>query len=223
MRTLPKSQDDLIRFFELHTSVWAGDPAAIGLDGARVAQVAAAAADARAKYAAATSAREAAKAATTALRSAIATLRATGGPAISTIRAFAASAPNPSQVYSAAEIDPPSDPTPAPAPEAARDISITLRTDGALLLRWRARQPAPGAEVYTKLRRRLDGAGPFAELAATGEAHFTDDTVPAGTRQVEYLLTVCRGATESPTEIAAILLGRPQAAGAGAGALPIAA
>src|SRR5690606_38555746 len=96
------------------------------------------------------------------------------------------------------------------------DIRIALLGDGSLELRWRTRQPAPGAEVYTQIRRQLDGAGPFIPLGATGARppRYIDTTVPAGTRSIAYLLTTRRGAQSSDPVIQGILLGRPAPAGA---------
>lgn len=209
MRTLPKSQAKLITFFEAHTDLWAQDPAAIGLDPLKLGALSAAAAEARQDFASAIAAREAAKAATTALSGSIERLRALGGPAISAIRAFAESAEDPWSIYSAAHIPPPGDPSPAPAPDAPTDIAITLQTDGALELRWKTRQPAPGAEVYTQIRRRLNGAGGYTPLGATGARVFIDDSVPAGTGSVEYIFTVHRGGKSSDPVVRSILLGRP--------------
>lgn len=214
MRTLPKAQAKLITFFEIHTDLWAQDPAAIGLDPLKLGALTAATAEARADYSHALATREAAKAATTALSGSIEKLRALGGPAISTIRAFAESSGNPGQIYSAAQIPPPGDPSPAPAPEAPTDIRIRLLGDGSLELRWQARQPAPGAEVYTQIRRRLNGIGAFTTLGATGARIFIDDSVPAGAGNVEYALTVHRGRQSSPPVVRGILLGRPAPAGA---------
>jgi len=184
MRTLPKAQAKLITFFEVHTDLWAQDPAAIGLDPLKLDALSAATAQARQNHAEAIAAREAAKAATTALSGSIEKLRALGGPAISTIRAFAESAANPGHIYSAAQIPPPADPSPAPAPEAPTDIRIALLGDGSLELRWRTRQPAPGAEVYTQIRRQLNATGPFTALGDTGARRYIDTTVPAGTRSI---------------------------------------
>ncbi|MFG0283421.1 MAG: hypothetical protein ACF8R7_03275 [Phycisphaerales bacterium JB039] len=209
MTTLPKQQAELISFFEAHVPVWLNDPTAIGLTLTTVTSIQGATVAARGAYDSAQVARDASKAATTTLHGAIDTLRGMGGPAINAIRAFAEGAADPMAVYSAAQIPPPADPTPAPAPEAPSDISLTLLLDGRIQLKWKAPQPVAGAEVFTEIQRRFNGAGSYAPLASTGEKTYFDATVPAGTQQVEYLLYARRGGQVSAPAGESILLGVP--------------
>jgi hypothetical protein len=113
-------------------------------------------------------------------------LRELTGELVRTIKAFAENSSKPSIVYNAAQIDPPAPPSPAPPPGMPTDLVVGLEPSGALSLRWKCQNP-PGTQgtVYL-IERRLNNAGAFAFRAAVGEKRFTDDSVPAGSTQVEY-------------------------------------
>lgn len=223
MPTLPDSREARITFFEVHLPVWEADPAAIGLDASLVAQLAQETADARAALEGARAARQASKAATQYLYDRSDRMSRTGGAAIDTIRAFAKASGDP-EVYTLAQIPAPAAPTPAPAPEAPTDITISLYTTGELRLMWKVTQPARGAEVYTTIARQLDGAGPFIEIASTGEKVYIDAAVPAGTRSVSYVLRARRGAQASrPSAVVTQHLGKAAATPHDASSLTLAA
>ncbi|MFG0283720.1 MAG: hypothetical protein ACF8R7_04800, partial [Phycisphaerales bacterium JB039] len=210
MATLPGTQEGLLTFVEDHVAVWVNDPAAIGLDLSAVTALQGAVTSARSAYTVASAARETSKGATTALHGELDTLKGLAGQAINTIRAFAEGAADPMAVYAAAQIPPRADPTPAPAPATPTDASATLLGDGTIRLRWKAPQPAAGAEVYTQIRRRLGTTGPFTTLGDTGEKTFVDDTVPAGTAEVQYTFIAKRnGQSSDPTQPITLLLGVP--------------
>ena len=134
----------------------------------------------------------ASKGATEGFYNAIDTLREAGGAAIGEIRAFARSRQNP-DVYIMAGIPAPASPSPVPAPPAPTNLTITMQTTGEAVLRWKVKQPAPGAEIITVVQRRLNAAGPFVEFASTGEKTITDSTIPPGTKSVSYVLRARRG------------------------------
>lgn len=224
MSTIPHTQEGLINFFESHTAVWANDPLAIGLTAEQLAALSGATIAARAALTVAISARDAAKGATTDLHGALDTLRGLGGPAIATIRAFAEGSDDPASVYATAQIPPRAEPNPAPPPAIPTDVSATVLGDGTIRIRWKAPQPAQGAEIYTQVRRRLNGAGQFTVLGDTGAKTLVDSTVPAGTHKVEYMCIAKRGDQSSdPSQPVSLLLGVPSNGEQGEGALSLAA
>lgn len=226
MSTMPQTQDALINFFESHTAVWSNDPAGIGLSLEQLTALSGATVAARAALTTAIQTRDAAKGATTDLHGALSTLRGLGGPAIAAIRAFAEGSEDPASVYALAQIPPRADPTPAPPPEIPTDITAAVLGDGTIRIRWKAPQPSPGAEVFTQVKRRLNGAGPFLLLGDTGAKTLVDSTVPAGTHKVEYMCIAKRGEQQSdPSQPISLLLGVPGDGeqGAGEGGLSLAA
>ncbi|MFG0285226.1 MAG: hypothetical protein ACF8R7_12450 [Phycisphaerales bacterium JB039] len=198
MRTMPNGRIDLIRFFEARLGAWSADPAAIGLSAQQLADLSAMVAAGRAALDDAEELRNLARAATLTFNDAVGDIRKAGGSALNTIRAFAEAGADPAAVYAAAQIPPRAQPSPAPAPQAPTDFAFTLLGDGALELRWSAPAPIPGAEVFTTIHRKLDGAGDFALLAGTGEESWTDRTIPAGTVSAQYMLRALRRGQVSP-------------------------
>jgi len=210
MSTMPQTQEALVSFFEAHAPVWLNDPTAIGLTLETVTSIQGATVIARGALGTAAGARDASKSATTALHGAVAELRGLGGPAIAAIRAFAEGSDDPATVYATAQIPPRDPPSPAPAPDTPTEISATVLGDGTIRVAWKVFQPVPGAEVYTQIRRRLNGVGEFTTLGDTGAKTLVDSTVPAGTHSVEYLCIAKRGEQASdPSQPVTLLLGVP--------------
>lgn len=210
MSTIPRTQSDLIGFFETHVAVWSNDPAGIGLTAEALTALNGATVAARAALTTATASRAVAKADTTALHGALSELKSIGGPAINAIRAFAEGSDDPAAVYALAQIPPRDPPSPAPPPAIPTDASASVLGDGTIRLKWKAPQPVPGAEVYTQIKRRLNGTGEFITLGDTGAKTFVDNTVPAGTHKVEYMFIAKRSDQSSdPTQPISLLLGVP--------------
>jgi hypothetical protein len=111
-------------------------------------------------------------------------------------------------------------------------MSATVLGNGTVRLRWKAPQPSPGAEVFTQIQRRFNGAGQFQVIGDTGAKTFVDTTVPAGTASVQYIFVAKRGEQQSdPSAPISLLLGVPgngpqqaaQGVGGGEGGLSLAA
>jgi hypothetical protein len=193
MTTIPKSREQQINFFEQHLAVWVNDPASIGVTSAAITELNGLTQAARSSFVTVQATRDAAKAATTGYYGATDAMREAGGDVINTIRAFADGADDPASVYEAAQIPPRAAPSPAPAPDAPTNITTTVYTTGEVELKWKVKQPRPGAEIFTVIYRRLNNAGPYAEFTSTGEKMFVDSTIPAGTQSVSYMLRTRRG------------------------------
>lgn len=193
MSTLPRSRAEQINFFEQHVSIWASDPAALGLTSAQVTDLNGLTTAARASFVTVEAARQSAKATTTGYYGATDAMREAGGEAINTIRAFAEASDDPAAVYEAAQIPPRAAPSPAPAPDAPTNIATTVYTTGEVELKWKVKQPRPGAEIFTVIHRRLNNTGAYIEFASTGEKMFVDSNIPPGTQSVSYMLRTRRG------------------------------
>jgi hypothetical protein len=222
MSTLPRRKPEAIAYLENRIAMWVTEAANLGLSVSQASDLNAAIAAASGGLDAAEQARALSRAATVTYNAAYDEMRTLAGAAIKSIRAYALTTDDPSAVYALAQIPPPADPQPAPAPAAPGDITFELQSTGALLLRWKAPQPAPGAEVFTSMSRKLDGQMAFTTIFDTGAREFLDDTIPPGTASVQYVLRAKRGSQISaPSNVITIYLGA--AGNEGAGQLSIAA
>lgn len=209
MGTVPNSRLGTLEFYETHLPLWAADPTIIGLTLEAVTDLQGFVSTARTDYENAQTSRVASKGATEGFYNAIDTLRTAGSGALAEIRAFAKSTGNPG-VYITAGIPAPAAPTPAPPPDAPTNLTIALQTTGEAVLKWKVKQPAPGAEVFTVVYRRLNNTGAFTEFGATGEKTAIDATIPPGTQSVSYVLRARRGDQVSgPSEPVTQFLGIP--------------
>lgn len=94
---------------------------------------------------------------------------------VATVRAFARGSATPDAVYSAALIDPPSAPSPSPAPTAPRDVRVAIEpVSGHVQLKWKARQPANGVTYIIK--RRVNSTGPWEFIGTAGSNKSFADT-----------------------------------------------
>jgi hypothetical protein len=111
---------------------------------------------------------------------------------VATVRAFAESSTNPDTVYNLAQIDPPAQPSPAPAPNAPTDVTVGIdTTNGNLILKWKASQPATGT-IYI-VKRRVDSAGAWQYIGSAGaDKTFTDATFTPGPDSVQYSIQAQR-------------------------------
>lgn len=192
MAVLPKTRRAQIEWFESRVGAWSDDPGAIGLTEGQVAELAANVAAARAKYEQAERARNASRSATVGYHAAADTLVQGGRDLVATIKAFA-EASDDREVYARAEIPPPADRSPLPAPGTPHDLRITLETTGRISLVWKADDAAASSGAYFIVQRRLDDEPGFAILGATGTKSFRDETVPLGTRRATYMVQPFRG------------------------------
>lgn len=223
MSVVPDKDLQMIEWFELRQPQWATTPTQIGLTAAQCTQLATLVTAARKAYNDQQSAKAAAKVATQTLMQAAngknpATLRVVGSDLVKTIRAFAETTNNPA-VYDKANFAPPSPPTPIPPPSQPTDVTATIEPSGSLTLRFKATSPGSGA-VYL-VKRKLAGESEFS-LIGTADPDsrgnrfksFTDDSLPAGANNFEYIFQGKRGSNFGPES--AIFLVRIGTGGGGA-------
>jgi hypothetical protein len=182
--TTPRSE--FLLWCTAHVEPFTSNAAQIGITPAMATAFSDAVDLATAKTASQQEAKQALRVATEQVGEAFEELRELTGELVRTIKAFAENSSKPSIVYNAAQIDPPAPPSPAPPPGMPTDLVVGLEPSGALSLRWKCQNP-PGTQgtVYL-IERRLNTTGPYLFRGAVGEKRFNDDTVPAGTSQVEY-------------------------------------
>lgn len=214
MSTYPVSpRADFVEWCQAHAPVFAADPDAIGMTAGQAAKFKSVTDAAAKAILAQQEAQQAAAVATQRVRAALADLQAGAGDAVRSIRACAELNSNPNKIYSTAQIPPPADPSPTPAPDQPRRLAVTLvAATGALTLTWKAANPRGTSGTAYVIRRRLPGETAFRFLGVTGEKRFTDETVPAGTERVEYTIQGQRGKRTGPlSEILVVVIGKAEA------------
>jgi hypothetical protein len=173
--------------------VWEANAAAIGLTAAQASGLKTAATSARATYNDQIAAANAARVATNLARDTIAASRSTYADALKTIKAFALTQADPGAVYNLAQIPPPAAPSPMPPPGLPTDIRAGLETDGSVTLRWKAVNPPGASGTVWTVSRKLPGEASFSFVGAAGSRIFTDETLPAGQSNVQYVVQGQRG------------------------------
>jgi len=191
MPILPKRIQDLLDFMDSHGPAWNTNAAALGLTVAQGNLVKNGAGIARSKYNAQLAAQQAAKVATNDAHDTTAQARTAFADALKTIKAFALTQADPNTVYNLAQIPPPAASSPVPPPGVPTNIQASLGTDGSVVLKWKAVNPAAGT-VWT-IKRKLEAEQSFTFAGASGVRTFTDATIPAGNTRVQYMIFGQRG------------------------------
>src|SRR5690606_27829739 len=125
-------------------------------------------------------------------------------------------------VYAAAQIPPPSAPSPI-HPEAPTDLRFELQSDGSVLLRWRGSRRG-GASFGIRRRITMPGeaAGPLQWLAHTDRSRYADCDIPAGALSATYQISALKGGREASGVETSIFFSCVAAAGASTEALGMA-
>ncbi|HYF14165.1 MAG TPA: hypothetical protein VD971_03735 [Phycisphaerales bacterium] len=202
MSVLPEKAVDLIEFCETHVPVWAAAAGTIGLTAAQVATLNELTGDARGAYDDALAAREASKAATTKMRGGVSTMRTQAATLVRAIKNYAEAQADPASIYAAAQIPPPAEPAPLPAPGKPTNITVTLQPSGAITIAWDAENAAASTGAFFNVLRKLPGESAFVGIGgAPGSTSlsrrmgFTDGSVPtaAAASGVRYIVQGQRG------------------------------
>lgn len=232
MPVQPDKKLEQIQFAETHWPVWNTVATDIGLSADAVTAIKNATAKAREQYNSAVAARQAARAATLSADNAIASMRGLVADAIKSIRLFAESTNNP-DVYSKAEIPAPQPASPALPPTRPINVSFNIEPGGALKINWSNAASTPGFDdstqnvIYT-VRRRVNnqpafsiiGAVPASRSGRRGFTSFTDDTLAAGSTNIQYIIAPQRGTLNGPSsDVYTVMLG--VAGGGGVGAVSV--
>ena len=197
MTVIPSKDLRAVELFETITPAWALHHVDIGLTSAQVAEMVALTQAARAAFSAQHEAQSAARAATVEFHNAIRQMREKGSEQVATIKAFAMTT-DAAQVYVKALIPMPASPTPAPAPGKPENITFELQGSGAITLRWQAINAAPNAGTFFVIKRQRAGEDMYTLVGNSGEKHWTDFTLPAGTPFAAYMVQGFRGKKSGP-------------------------
>ncbi|QKK08818.1 MAG: hypothetical protein HND58_12050 [Planctomycetota bacterium] len=193
MGITPNSRIGKVTFYETHISPWATNALAIGLEVAEVTSLGVATGAARTAYNEMIAARAASKAATQNFYNMVEAMHSApgkGSDMIDTIKNYAQTTDDPN-VYTLAEIPPPSEPGTVPPPGTPFDFRLALQQNGAVELKWKCNNPAGAPGTVYEIRRSVDG-GEFVTLTTIGERTFLDETVPSTSGQVIYQITAIR-------------------------------
>jgi hypothetical protein len=197
MAILPSSREQMVQYFEAHNPVWAKDPAAIGLTPGQIVELDTRVTEARAALSAQTAAINTKLAASENMRLETDDLRGFGADLIKVIKAFAESTDDPA-VYVAAEVPPPSPPTPTGPPDMPTNVTATLDNFGQVKVEWNG-SLAVGTQFILQRQLLPVGGAPlewvYAGSSTTND--YTDATVPTGFAAVSYRVYAQRAAGTS--------------------------
>lgn len=194
MPRVPTTVQQLLNFCSEHGTVWTPSPATIGLTPLMVTAFKAATTDAVTTVAAQQAAKDAAKAATIGANIKVKALRTSVAGMIRAITTYASAQVDPNVVYQAAQVDPPSPRSPSEPPGQPTNLTATLDDEGNITLKWKCVNPQGGNVVYT-IARREDPDAEFAQIGVAGSRVFLDDSIPAGSPTVQYVVRGFRGQT----------------------------
>ncbi|MEX2244384.1 MAG: hypothetical protein WD716_11130 [Fimbriimonadaceae bacterium] len=210
---IPNTISGTLAWATSHIATWdtvIGGGGTIGIDAGTVTALEGHLATAETDYNAAVTARADSKSATVSQNTSLATLRDQLAIAVSNIRAYAETQANPNAVYAEANIPPRAEPTPAPAPTAPAEVTVSLNNTGDCLVAWRATRVNGD---YWSVWRTLAGEASPVLIGTTGAKSFVDLEVPSGTAWAIYSVFSHRGsAVSDSSEPVQILFGTAAAA-----------
>jgi len=183
--------DAPIQYLEDRLPLWAANPEAVGLSAIQVSAAEQLTQQARTAY---EDHRAKVLEAKTTLENrdeAITNMRDLASGLIATIRAFAKAGNDPS-VYAAAGLLPPSGPTPSPDPVTPTNVTIGLRPQGLVELRW---EGSLALGTYYEVQRSLDNQQSWQAVDTVTTRQLLDGGVPAGTAQASYRIRAKRPAS----------------------------
>ena len=203
MARTPVTRIGKVQFFENHTSPWNTNATALGTSTSAVTALTTKTTAARAAFNAQVTAKQAAETATNVYNEAVKAMNDAGQAIIKIIDATVQSTGN-VNLYNLAQLPAPATPTSSGNPGTPRNFAATFGNVGQLLLNWK-NSNATGCTY--NIYRRLGATGNFETLGGVGDKKFTDDTVPAGTTQVQYQIQAVRSTGVSDFGLFTVFLG----------------
>lgn len=200
MSVIPNKPIDAYDFSVARVGIWSAIASQIGLTAAEVSALE----DANEGFSIsndnAVKARAASKAATETLRVSTSLMRTRLSDAVQKIRLFAEATNNPN-VYALAQIPAPAARTPAPPPAQPTDLNATISPTGQLTLSFRAVNSGSGTSFL--VRRKLATESNFSFIGTATSTRsvvktFVDDTLPAGSTNMQYIIFGQRGSVRGP-------------------------
>ena len=190
MGIVPRNNAEKLSYFEAHVGKWLQHAGEIGTSTEQVEALQVKLQSARAALIAQRAAQDKARSATAAFNGALDEVAAAGAAIIQQIRTAARSGGN--EVYTLANVPAPGRPAPIAPPGEPFRLRVELQPAGALVLRWRCKNPRGSTGTVYYISRQLDPGGPFAFLGIAGGKRFVDETVPPGTSQIVYQIQAIR-------------------------------
>ncbi len=205
-----------VSFAAAHVEPFTENAALLGLPPGLLADYTTAVQEARAALIEVEAARQAYKAAAAFAEARCNALSRVMTRAVETIDRTAANAAEPTALYSAALLLPPSTPGVMPPPGPCNGFKAALNSDGSVTISWKCRNPDNAHGTIYHVLRRLPGESGFTQVALTARKRFKDATLPAGAGQAQYTVQGRRGDALGPVSaIFTVLLGAaPGVAGA---------
>ncbi len=215
MSILPTRLEDLLTFMDNHANTWTAAFAQIGVSSQQAAAFADLASKARDAFNAQKDAQDAARAATLSQQDAVRDARRDCQALIDIIKAFANASANPTAVLNAAQLPPPAEPEPIPAPGQPTDMTVGIDpTQGFIKLAWKCANPAGSSGTSYIIRRKTPSQTEWAFVGATGKKNFTDTTFTAGPDRVQYSVQAQRSDVSGPvSNILEVNFGTPSGGG----------
>lgn len=202
MAVLPEQINERIMWFEQRIASWIATPAAIGLTAAQCTALDLAIKAARNAYNAAAAARIAAKNATIGQATNVRSMTALGSDALRFIKAYAEAQPNPLTVYQAASVPPPAPATPPGPPVPPTDVTGDPNADGTVTVKWKG---STAYQTFFTVWRRVGNSTQWTQVGSVATKSFLDDSVPAGSPSVTYVIRSQRNTQVSPASDEAVV------------------
>ena len=200
MPVLPEQINERIMWFEQRIASWIAAPAAIGLTAAQCTALDLSIKAARNAYNAA--ARIAAKNATIGQATNVRSMTSLGSDALRFIKAYAEAQPNPDVVYQAASVPPPAPATPPGPPTPPTDVTGDPNADGTVTVKWKG---STAYQTFFTVWRRVGNSTQWTQVGSVATKTFLDDSVPAGTPSVTYVIRSQRNTQVSPASDEAVV------------------
>lgn len=202
MPILPDQINERIQWFEQRLPSWIAAPATIGLTAAQCTALDNATKAARAAYTAAQVARIAAKNATIGQGNSVRGMTTLGSDTLRFIKAFAEASANPNAVYQAASVPPPAPPTPPGPPVPPTDVTGDPNADGTVTVKWKG---STAYQTFFTVWRRVGNSTQWTQVGSVATKSFLDDSVPAGSPSVTYVIRSQRNTQVSPASDEAVV------------------
>ena len=184
---VPESRAEAIAFLQARIAAWTANAAEIGISVEQATSLSGlilAAADAQTTQIDLTNQKEAA---TTAFHASADAMRDAAVALVGTIKSYAKYTNDPS-VYALAQLPPPADREPTPAPGVPFEPTIRLLGGGGVEIGFKSVNPGNVFGVTYEVYRQLDGQGEFTYVLTSGERKFVDQGLPPGTSVANYLV-----------------------------------
>ena len=195
MRIVPEGRIDRLQYYETHLPRWAQDPQGIGTSDEYIAQLAAAATEAREAHRQQQQLQQQAKSATMRFNRAIDALAEMGGSIMMQIRSKAGRERDPS-VYARASVPPPKKKSRIAPPGQPHSFTFNARQDGTLKLKWKCRVPRGSTQTIYHVSRSIGAPNQYVVIGHNGKKEFLDETIPHGATIVYYRVWAVRSTCE---------------------------